>query len=64
MNLQPTFLFLTYLNLKITSAKKQNLKMCYLRHRLSIFLFDWKVMFHFQDIQVFVFLTIRYLPNL
>ena len=34
------------------------LKMYHLRHKLRIFLFHRKVMFCFQDIQVFVFLTI------
>ena len=44
--------------LKVTSATKQQLlKMCRLRHRLRIFLFHRKVMFHSQDIEVFVFLT-------
>ena len=33
--------------------------MCHLSHRLRIFLFDMKIMFRLQDIQVFVFLTIR-----
>ena len=33
-------------------------KMCHLKHRLRIFLFHRKIMFHSQDIQVFVFLTI------
>ena len=46
--------------LNITSTAKQKLlKMCHLRHRLRIFFFfHRKVMFHSQDIQVFVFLTI------
>ena len=45
--------------LKVTSAIKQYfLKMCHLKHRLRIFLFHRKIMFHSQDIQVFVFLTI------
>ena len=45
--------------LKVTSAKKEQLlKMCYLRHRLRIFLFHRKVMFRSQDIQIFVFLAI------
>ena len=45
--------------LKVTSAKKrQLLKMCHLRHRLRTFLFHKKIMFRFQDIQVFVFLVI------
>ena len=33
-------------------------KMCHLRHRLIIFFFYRKIIFCFQDIQVFVFLTI------
>ena len=45
--------------LKVTFATKQSfLKMCYLRHRLSIFIFRWKIIFRSQDIQVFIFLTI------
>ena len=32
--------------------------MCYLRHRLRIFLFRGKIVFRSQDIQVFVVLTI------
>ena len=37
--------------LKVTSAtKRQPLKMCHLRHRLRIFLFHRKIMFHSQDI--------------
>ena len=45
--------------LKVTSATKQQLlRMCHLKHRLRIFLFHRKIMFHSQDIQVFVFLTI------
>ena len=34
--------------------------MCYLRHKLRIFLFHRKIMFHSQDIQVFLFLTISW----
>ena len=46
------------IQLKITSATKwQLLKMCHLRQKLRIFLFHRKIMFHSQDIQVFVFLT-------
>ena len=46
---------------KVTSAIKWSLlKMYYLSHRLRIFLFHGKVMFRFQDIQVFVFLTISW----
>ena len=43
----------TYEISQVTSAK-----MHYLRHRLRIFLFHRKVIFRFQDIQVFVFLAI------
>ena len=40
-----------YKNLKVTSATKQFLKICHLRHRLRIFfLFCRKVMFHSEDI--------------
>ena len=47
------------LSLKVNSAKKrQLLKTCHLRHRLRIFLFHRKVMFHSQDTQVYVFVTI------
>ena len=46
-------------HLKVTSTtKRQLLKMCHLKQRLRIFLFRRKIMFHSQDIQVFVFLTI------
>ena len=46
-------------NLKVTSVtKRQLLKMFHLRHRLRFFLFHRKFMFHSQDIQAFVFLTI------
>ena len=46
-------------NLQVTSAAKQQLlKMWHLKHRLRILLFRRKIMFHSQDIQVFVFLTI------
>ena len=45
---------------KVTSATKQLLKMCYLRHRLWIFLFRRKVIFCSQDIQVSVFLAISW----
>ena len=41
--------------LKVTSATKW---LCHLRHKFRIFLFCRKVMFRFQDIQVFVFSTI------
>ena len=45
--------------LKVTSATKGwLLKMCHLRHRLRIFLFNRKVMFRSRYIQVFVILTI------
>ena len=51
--------FYQWFKLKVTSATKQQLlKMSHLKHRLRIFLFHRKIMFHFQDIQVFVFLTI------
>ena len=43
--------------LKVTFPTKL-LKMCHLKHTLRIFLFHRKIMFHSQDIQVFVFLTI------
>ena len=50
------YTFVSRLSLKVTSAaKRQLLKMCHLRHRLRIFLFRKKIMFHSQDIQVFVF---------
>ena len=50
---------LTPMFLKVTSAKKRYfLKMCHLRHRLRIFLIRKKIIVRFQDIQVFVFLTI------
>ena len=39
-------------------TKTITFQMCHLRHRLIIFLFYRKVMFHSQDIHVFVFLTI------
>ena len=46
-------------DLKVTSAMEQYfLKMCHLRHRLLIFLFHGKIMFHPQDIEFSVFLTI------
>ena len=51
--------FYQWFKLKVTSATKQQLlKMSHLKHRLRIFLFHRKIMFHSQDIQVFVFLTI------
>ena len=37
--------------------------MCYLRHRLRIFLFRRKIMFCSQGIQVFVFLAIPWVSN-
>ena len=37
--------------------------MCHLRYRLRIFLFRRKVIFHSQDIQAFVFLTIPWFTN-
>ena len=44
--------------LKVNSATKRwLLKICHLRHKLTIFLFRRKVMFRSQDILVFVFLT-------
>ena len=43
----------SYLRYKIITSQN-------LRHRLRIFLFHRKVMFHSQDIQVFVFLTISW----
>ena len=44
--------------LKVTTTKKrQLLKMCHLRHRLRLFLFCKIIMFRFQAIKVFVFLT-------
>ena len=43
---------------KITSLSWKNIKMCHLRHRLRIFLFHQKVIFHSYDIQVFLFLNI------
>ena len=43
---------------KVTSATKQLVKMCHLRHRLRIFLFCGKVMFRSQYIEVFVFSNI------
>ena len=43
--------------LKVTSVTKQLLKMCHLKHSLTIFFFQRK-MFCLQDIQVFVFLSI------
>ena len=46
--------------LKVTSAKKRWLL---LRHRLMIFLFHKEIMFCFQDIQVFIFLTIPWLTK-
>ena len=36
----------------------KTIKLCHMRHRLRIFLFHRKVLFHSQDIQVFIFLTI------
>ena len=46
-------------DLSVTSAEKPLLKMCHLRNRLRrIFLFRRKALFHSQNIQVFVFLTI------
>ena len=45
--------------LKVTSITKRSLfKMCHLKHRLRIFLYCRKIMFHSEDIQVFAFLTI------
>ena len=53
------------LSLKVNSAKKrQLLKTCHLRHRLRIFLFHRKVMFHSQDTQVYVFVTIPWFTKL
>ena len=53
------FFCLLFLYLKVTSATKRwFLKMCHMRLRLRIFLFRRKVMFHSQDIQVFLFFTI------
>ena len=47
------------LYLKITSPTKRWLfNMYHLRHRLRIILFHKKVMFHYRNIQVFVFLNI------
>ena len=43
---------------KITSLSWKNIKMCHLRHRLRIFLFHQKLIFHSYDIQVFLFLNI------
>ena len=49
-----SLVFKGYLRYKtITCVKKYHL-----RHRLRIFLFRRKFMYHAQDIQVFVFLTI------
>ena len=45
---------------KITSFFSKNMKMCHLKHRLRMFLFHWRVVFHSQDIKVFVFLTIQW----
>ena len=48
----------TIYRLKVPSTTKRKLlKICHLRHRLRIFLFRRKVMFHSEDIQVFVFLA-------
>ena len=45
-----------YTYLKVTSTTKQHLlKMCHLRHRFRIFLFQRKVMLHSPDIQVCIF---------
>ena len=44
---------------KVTSAiKRELLKICYMRHRLRLFLSHGKVNFCSSDIQVFIFLTI------
>ena len=48
--------------LRVTPATKWwLLQICYLRHRLRIFLFCRKIMFRYHDIQVFVYLTIPWL---
>ena len=57
----PHFLSPAEWKLKITSTTKQYfLKMCYLRHKLRMFLFSEKVVFRSQDIQVDLFLIISW----
>ena len=54
-----SFIYHLCLSLKVISATKRLLfKMCYLRYRLRIFLFQKKVMFRSPDNQIYVFLTI------
>ena len=61
VNVVKVYIFISgSVGLKVTSAKKRSLlEMCYLRHMLRIFLFRTKIMFCFQDIQVFVFLSLQ-----
>ena len=46
------------------AIKRYLLKICHLRHRLRIFLFRRKIMFRYQDIQIFLFWTIPWFTKI